>query len=469
MTNYASKGWALFNENRIAEARAWARLEQARNPHAIAPQALIVMCDWRDGGDVGKLAQQMRAIIKKRPRAANYQTCLGLILESSGRILGAERAFRKAIEIEPDNISAIRALAELKKIVPTDPVIKQAEELHARKHLSESGRSTLGFALAKMFDDIGEHEKAFNFLAEANALHIQPESNYSESEALESLMALVDEPAKPFLGVSSSEVPVFIVGMPRSGTSLVEAVLGRHSRVHAAGETQLMQYAEKKVIDWMAVNRRHKGPLPRLIADIPSKILSDISEDILKEISISLRAPETHFTDKLPHNALRLGLIARLFPNARIIYVRRHPLDACISGYFARFSISHGYSFNLSNLGSHYRHVAEMVAAWRKLIPNPVLDVCYDLFVESPEQQSKRLVEFMGLDWDAACLRPNESNVAVFTASISQVREPVHTRSRERWKRYERWLPPLIEAMGGMDWVNAEYSRALHAGTPNST
>jgi hypothetical protein len=165
-------------------------------------------------------------------------------------------------------------------------------------------------------------------------------------------------------------------------------------------------------------------------------------------------------TDKLPENAVRLGLIKRLFPNARVVHVRRHPLDTGVSNFFQRFSSGQGFSTRLDWIGTRTRQVADSMEIWKRALDLPILDVSYEKLVADPEPEARRLVAFAGLDWTDACLTPEKVTGSVRTASQWQVRQPINVASVARWTRYEPWLGPMIEAMGGMSWVEKEVAAA---------
>ncbi len=462
-------GWAHFNANRFEPARTWAETELEKDPNALSARALMLMYDWRAGADVYGLIKKMRTIAAKAPKTAIYKRCLGILLASTGQIEKAEKVFLEAIALQPKNADGIRSYADLKRIERNDPVLVHALCLYKSGALKGENLGLLCFALAKMLDDIGEYDKAMRILIEANQLCRRPYDVDAEARQLQALFEILPQESIPVSGGNNSTLPVFIVGMPRSGTTLIEAVLGRHTCVHAGGETPIMSQAEKKIFEWMKTDQGYMGTYASAVFDTPATVYAKSAAFILKLMTEALEDGETRFTDKMPHNALRLGLIARHFPRARIVYLRRHPLDSCLSNFFARFNSGHGHSFDLGALGAHYRYLAETVAIWRQLIPNPVLDVSYERFVENPERQVRRLVDFVGLDWEPSCLAPQEGQLTVFTSSMAQVREPIHKRARKRWRRYESWLDPTVESMGGMDWIKAEFERAYAAGAAEST
>jgi hypothetical protein len=234
--------------------------------------------------------------------------------------------------------------------------------------------------------------------------------------------------------------------MPRSGTTLTEQIISRHPQA-AAGE-------ELKDIAQIAVSLGSRGDHARNFA----KRLSKLTRSETRELAgrylstldrISVNAPRV--TDKMPQNFLHLGLIALLFPNARIIHCRRDPLDTCLSCFTMHLKDHHhGYAGDLGTLGSYYREYANLMAHWRKVVPVPIHELQYERLIEFPEEESRKLIDFIGLPWDSACLAPHESARPIRTLSRIQVRQPIYRTSVARWRRYEKHLGPLKAALGDL-------------------
>ena len=178
----------------------------------------------------------------------------------------------------------------------------------------------------------------------------------------------------------------------------------------------------------------------------------------MQHVTGRAKGPFKVVTDKLPENAIRLGLIKRLLPKARVVHVRRHPLDTGVSNFFQRFSSGQGFSTRLDWIGTRTRQVADSMEIWKRALDLPILDISYEKLVADPDTEARRLVAFAGLEWNDACLTPEKANRSVLTASQWQVRQPINAASVARWTRYEPWLPPVIDAMGGMAWVEKEAS-----------
>jgi hypothetical protein len=238
-----------------------------------------------------------------------------------------------------------------------------------------------------------------------------------------------------------SEQPVFVVGMMRSGTSLLEQILDCHPQVHGHGErNEIAQIA-------MALQQAAGAPYPGCLATVDAATVAKYAAGYLaflrKDAPDALRS-----IDKLPHNFSHLGLISLLFPRARIIHCVRDPLDTCLSNYFTDFNEKNTFTYDLPALAHEYREYRRLMAHWLAVLPNPVLEVPYEGLVDDLESWSRRAVAFLGLDWDNACLAFHENKRPVFTKSLWQVRQPLYRDSVGRWRRYARHLGPLFDGLG---------------------
>lgn len=313
-----------------------------------------------------------------------------------------------------------------------------------RAGASPMARSALLYLLAEALDDAGDYDASFKALIEANDLKNTPLDLAAQSEAMDRYMAAWTRDAAA--GVPRGQptsLPVFIVGFWRSGTTLIEQTLSSHPKVFGAGELPLIMT--------FAHERRAAGPAggEAMIAD-PASFDPRSIERFSKTYLAHLRrlAPGAErVTDKLPPNFMYLGLIAALFPGARVIHCQRDPVDTCVSCYFnMRGGLN--YTHDLRALGSFYRDYQRLMAHWKRVLDIPILDVSYEDFVADHEANARKVVDFIGLPWDDRCLRPHENKRIAMTRSIHQVRKAVYGSSIKRWKRYERHLGPLLEALG---------------------
>jgi len=262
---------------------------------------------------------------------------------------------------------------------------------------------------------------------------------------VEALMALFDTDffrQRAHLG-SASERPIIIYGMPRSGTTLTEQILASHSHVHGGGE--LLFFGD--LADRLQREARCQEAWPACLARFEPGTLAGLAQEyetLLRRIAPKAR----RVSNKLPHNFMHLGLIQLLFPRARYLHCRRHPLDNCLSIYFQNFTGNHPYAYDLETLGGYYREYRRLTDHWKAVLPAPILEVDYEETVTDLEGSARRLLDFCGLPWEEQCLAFHETRRAIKTASVWQTRQKVYTHSVARWRHYEPWLAPLREALG---------------------
>lgn len=314
--------------------------------------------------------------------------------------------------------------------------------------LAPQKQVSLHFALGRLYDRRREFDRAFPHFQSANEhkrasqAPVEPDQWRREIDAIIAAFA-ADALARLPCAAEHSPVPVFIVGMPRSGTSLVEQILASHPAVFGAGErSEIGDLAER-----LPRSVRPERPYPECIAHLGADALRDLARDHFA--CLRRLAPDAQrITDKMPHNFLRLGLIRLLFPGARIIHCVRDPRDTCLSCYFQRLNDAHPYAYDLEHLGIYYTQYRRLMAHWRRVLDPPMFELHYEALVERPEEWSRALVDFCGLPWDERCLRFYESKRVVTTISYDQVRHPIYRGSLGRWRHYERHLAPLLHALG---------------------
>jgi tetratricopeptide (TPR) repeat protein len=383
---------------------------------------------------------------KLRPDGHSAKAGISRALLSLGRTKEAEETARELIAAAPSAATGYVNLSNARKFKADDPEIAKVEELIASKDTGAKELRGLYFAAAKMYDDIGRYDEAFRYFDLAN----NSSAGKYDAKALENGYAELRKTySQKFFeerannGIDS-ERPVFIVGMPRSGTTLTETIIGAHPLVHAAGELETIKRCEREMADLVF---RDEGVQKnaRQLSWVGVEVLA---QRYLDAIDAKARnAGAQRITDKMPHNFQAVGLIALLFPKARIIHTRRNPFDTCLSIWQQNFNDAHTYARNLADLGHHYAHYLHLMQHWREALPGRMLEIDYEDLVENQEAVSRKLIDFVGLDWDDACLRPQDVQRTVLTASVWQVRQPVYKRSAGRWKNYEKHLGPLREAL----------------------
>lgn len=395
-------------------------------------------------------ASEALAMFEKLERsdAANADVFHGAgeALQALGRIGEARAAFERAVALAPRVVHHHYALAQLSRFEPGDPRLAPLEGFAAEiGSLSDPERGELHFALGKAYDELGRTAEAFKHLAAGNVLrrrHVQ----YDEAGMLTLLGAMasaftVDAIATLKGGGNPSELPVFVVGMPRSGTTLVEQILASHPGAFGAGE--LMYLHE-------LLGQGHLG------ADFPDSMARLKAADFRRfgdfyVTRLRAEAPQAiRIVDKLPANFMLCGLIGCALPNAHIVHVRRDPLDTCFSCYANLFSQNIDYSYDLGELGRYYRAYETLMDHWRRVLPEgAILDVSYEALVADFETEARRIVAYAGLPWNEACLSFHRTRRVVHTLSAAQVREPIYARSVGRAGAYASYLAPLRRALAG--------------------
>ena len=375
----------------------------------------------------------LRRAAGRDPRDSDVWRLLGMTLSQLGRFDDATTCLEKAITLRPTHISAYFDLAHAKKFTHSDlPRVEQMRALSSTPSLTDSEVATLHFALGKACDDLGQYGQAMAHFDEANR---RGASRYSFDHAgyrasIDNTIARssLDVPSSQSAPSAGSDLPVLVVGMMRSGTTLVEQILSSHPEIGAGGELPF----------WGETATRLNYPASELIIDAAKRHqISDEYIALLRRIAPAAR----RVTDKTPQNFLWLGLIHSIAPAARIIHCRRNPIDTCLSIYFTHFGVYKGFAYNRKNIVDYYMGYRRLMDHWRSVLPKDrFLDVDYEDLVANRERVSREMISFCGLEWSEACLRHENNDRAVKTASMWQVRQPIYTSSVERWRRYEPWL-----------------------------
>ena len=399
----------------------------------------------RSNGRLAEAAERYRHAVAIDPAAAGAWSSLGETLATLGRMDEAISCLRTAIRLDPDLIAAHGALANAGQ----PEGMAQLATLLARPDLPVPDRITAGFALAALLDRAGEWDAAFAWLEQTNGLVRESMKAAGRGFDAAALRAYVDQRIAActpdfFARVlaagrgNASELPVFVVGMPRSGTTLVEQILASHSRVHGIGEGNDVGAIDAELTriagpggygDWDAAACRR-------LADAHIAILG-------RDAGAAERA-----VDKTPDNLFHLGLIAVLFPRARVIVCRRDPRDICLSCYFQVFAEPMPYAYDLEACARRVQEVDRLMAHWRRVLPLPMHTVQYEALIADQEAESRRMIDFLGLAWEPACLDFHRGERTVLSASRWQVRQPIYTRSVQRWRHYQRHLGALLAVFG---------------------
>ncbi len=372
----------------------------------------------------------------------------GIILAELGRLEEARVSIEQALRLDPASVNAYFGLTFVKRMQADDPHIAAMEALAGTSRpLPPADRARLHFALAKALEDSGDRERSFRRLLEANAMQ-RMLTPYDEAATLAGLRSIETALGADFLrrhagAGDPSSAPVFIVGMPRSGTSLVEQVLASHAQVFGAGELDDFEREAEKLR--LSPSRESLG------ADLAALVEQGRARELGARYSArlaSLAPAATKITDKMPSNFRLVGLIHLALPNARVIAVRRNPVDTCLSCFSNLFAGALPWAYDLAELGRYYRAYEFLMAHWRAALPERVMiEVRYEDLVADLEGQSRRLLAHCGLEWDPRCLNYYARPRPVRTASLAQVRQPVHSDSVERWRAHEGRLGPLLREL----------------------
>ena len=460
-------GVALFSLGRYEEAERYYRQSLEINP--MSSETLCNLAALLQG-NAPEAEKYLRRALKINPKYADARSKLGLVLIFAGRLREAKAACKKALKVEPRHAEALLGLGQIArsegrfeeaeifvkralKVAPNLPGawaaittlrrmttadsdwLKGAEEIAAGA-LPLWQEAELRFAIGKYCDDVDDFERAFQNYRRANELlktvaqkydrqaHSRFADDMIRSHSREALARAAD-------GGSASMKPVFVLGMPRSGTSLVEQIIASHPSAKGAGELQF----------WFDVGRANEGELRQGILGEP--IRKKLAEDYLGVLALH-GSDALRVVDKAIFNCDYLGLVHSVFPKARIIYMRRDPIDTCLSCYFQNFSAGLRFTMDLSDLADYYRVHQRLMKHWVTALPaGTVLEVPYEELVADQVTWTHRILDFLELKWDDRCLSFDKAEHTVNTASAWQVRQKIYSRSVERWRHYERFIGPL--------------------------
>jgi len=382
------------------------------------------------------------------PANAEYYRKLGKAFSDHGEIEEAVSALRKALEINPGYAEVYLALSKSKKFTEYDDDIRAMESLFSKKGIPDEDSIHLAFALGKAYEDLGNYDKSMEFVIKATGIK-RNSYDYSIAESQEHFDRIKEVFSPDFFSNhrdsgDPDRTPVFILGMPRSGTSLVEQILASHPDVYGAGELKDLG----KVLASIRTSDQEEQSeiIPQGLLELDARAFADLGKQYIARIR-KYSASAKFITDKMPGNFLRIGFIRAILPNARVIHCTRDPMDNCLSIFKTHLKHSHGYANNMSELGQYYRMYLDLMDYWKDTLPGFVYDQSYEELVGSQQEQVSKLLQHCGLDWDDACLDFHKTRRKVKTASNAQVRRPIYNNSVQLWKQYEEQLEPLRAAI----------------------
>jgi tetratricopeptide (TPR) repeat protein len=443
----------LLDQHRITEAEAAAGRALALAPDNHEAVNLMGRVAFERGELDAALAHYRRALALK-PDFADAWNNIANALNDLGRGREAQEAYAEALRLDPDAASFYVNLADAKTFSPGDVDLANMEALAARhERLSNTDRLQLDFARGKAYADLRDYDRSFRHLRAGNAAK-RAAIAYDEGASL-ALFDRIEATFSPELiaaksgGGEPSAMPIFVIGMPRSGTTLIEQILASHPLVYGAGELATFH---ETVLDVCGPDG-HTIDYPDFVPALNGAALRQLGDRYVASLralaSKHGRADAAYVTDKMPSNYYFAGLIHLALPNAAIIHTIRDPVDTCLSCFSKLFSAEQNHTYDLAELGRYYKRYAQLMAHWRSVLPaRRILDVRYEDVVADLEGEARRIVAHCGLPWDARCLSFHKTDRPVRTASASQVRQPIYNSAVGRWRVYEQHLGPLLAALG---------------------
>jgi Flp pilus assembly protein TadD len=392
-----------------------------------------------------------KKVLKVKPRDPDALFGMGQIAGMEGRFDESEKILKRALEVSPKMPIAWAALAGLRKMTPSDDVWLRTVEGIAESGIPPMESATLHFAMGKYHDDIGQFEQAFKKYRTANEV-LKPISESYDGKARKDFVdrLIGQQSAKTMAaapgGGSASTKPVFVVGMMRSGTSLTEQIIASHPMAKGAGE---LEY-------WSTVVREHGAELRQGRNSIDERTKKRLAEGYLRILE-NVSPTALRVVDKAPLNSDNLDIIHSIFPNARIIYMRRDPIDTCLSCYFQNFSLAHSFTLDLSDIAHYYQEHHRLMNHWRTVLPQgSILDVPYEELVADQEGWTRKIVDFIELEWDARCLEFQTTERPVVTASFWQARQKMFNTSVQRWRNYQKFVDqsPALKKLASLNYTH---------------
>lgn len=390
-----------------------------------------------------------QAALAADPLSLEAHLNMGDVLRELGRNEAAVAAYERALGVLPGMALIYLKLVQAKRMTLGDPAFARLMTLvESMAALPSEQQMYLHFAAGKALDDIGLVDEAFDHFAKGNALkqRTMPQNEAAFLRLFERIKGTFTAPlVERWRGAGEpSERPIFVVGMPRSGTTLIEQILAAHPSV--AGRGELMHFGQ--AVDALSRQLQRPGGFPEIAAELHGEAFQALGRSYLARIDPDIPA-NLRVTDKLPSNFFFLGLIRLALPNAKIVHVRRDARDTCLSCFFQLFDGQSNRIYDLGELGRYYRAYDALMRHWKEVLgEGSFLDVQYEDVIAEPEGQGRRLLEYCGLDWDERVLSFHRAARAVRSASAGQVRQPLYASSVGRWRAYEAHLTPLIAALG---------------------
>jgi tetratricopeptide (TPR) repeat protein len=394
---------------------------------------------------VEQSAEAFARAVKLQPGSPGAQMGYAHVLKTIGDQPGSLRAYRAAIKAKPDFGEVYWSMANLKIFKFEDEEVTAMEQQLQREELSVSAETHFRFALGKAYEDKQDFDKAWEYYDSGNKLH-RSQINYDPVEFELRQSKIRKTYSKEFLAERANNGcdnpdPIFIVGLPRSGSTLVEQILASHSQVEGTSELPILGSIAQSIGRY----RKDRVRYPDSVIDLRDKDWRAYGKQFMEESSRHRDTDRPFFTDKLPNNFSHIGLIHLILPNAKVINARRHPIDSCLGGYKQLFGKGQHFTYDVIELSEYYQQYDQLMRHWHDALPGKILDVHYEETVCDLESQVRRILDHCGLPFEEQCLRFYETDRAVKTASSEQVRQPIYRGSLGKWRRYEKHLDDWIE------------------------
>jgi tetratricopeptide (TPR) repeat protein len=451
--NYAT---VLNRQGRSAEALEQCARLLAKEPHNPGYRSLYAATS-ANLGDYADSIAAYESVLRDYPEQPKLWMSYGHALRTTGKVPESIAAYRRALSMEPTLGEVWWSLANLKTFRFSDADVLGMRQALARGDLSDDDRMHFEFALGKALEDAASYEESFAHYAAGNALRrrqhgYDPEENSRYVRRSKELLTREFFAERAGAGAAARD-PIFIVGLPRAGSTLIEQILASHPLVEGTMELPELPKIARELA---GPKQEEEGTFLKRVAALTRDELRALGERYLAETHVMRKTDAPFFIDKMPNNCMYVGLIHLILPDAVIIDARRHPLGCCLSCFKQHFARGQWFTYGLEDLGRYYRDYVELMAHFDEVLPGKVGRVLYETLIDDTESEVRRLLEHCGLPFEPACLRFYENDRAVRTASSEQVRKPIFREAVDHWRHYEPWLEPLKQALGD---VLTEYPR----------
>ncbi|MEE4162929.1 MAG: sulfotransferase [Woeseiaceae bacterium] len=395
-------------------------------------------------GDQEQASEWMQRALERQPQNVGFIVNVAYNEMFLGNLDRSEEMLRKALELQPENANAHWVLSNVRKAGDRSH-IAELEQLVRTERDNPRALSFLYYGMGKEFEDLELWDEAFDAFAHGASAK-RKTLNFDEQAEIEMFEAFGRIFTADWLeqGADGHDdpSPIFVVGQPRTGTTLVERIITAHSQVYSAGELKQFGQCVRRLADYREP-KRHSAKLAELAAGLDAGRLGKA----YMATTAKVRGDLPRFVDKLPPNYLYIPLILKALPNARIVHLTRHPMDACFASFKQLFADAYSHSYDQAEMARHHARYYHLMATWRERFPGRFFDISYEATAGNLEPNARALIEFLELPWEDACLEFHKQKAAVSTASAVQVRQPAHTKSVGRWRRYERQLEPMFREL----------------------